>query len=990
MLEELEGRALPSASSPILLDLGNAISPVQQGYTQVPLVKYSPDLGFGWTTLKEVRAADQGSRTDDLQRDFHFGRTEGTFLVDVPNGTYDVTAVMGVRWKNFDQVDLYAQGQKVASNLTSAVSEFLRPTFRVNVTDGQLNLRIVDTGGQTQYFVLNGLEIRPVDVTPPTISINNVSVTEGNSGTTLATFTVSLSHAYTDAVTVDYATADGSATLRDNDYVQTSGTLTFAPGETSRTFSVAVNGDLHAEGNEDFVVNLSHATNATIDQAQGRATIVDDENLSNTIVIDDSWLSAHGSGSYLLDQAGMTYVLHNDLRTAGTAFVVAAANVTLDLNGHSVTFGDASPVTVTNGGFETGSGRDVPGWDLSGAPSAQLASNTTYLFGNQVLRLSNFSTAQRIVSDPIAIPTIGHTYTATITPAGVNARSTVQLTVIDAVTGAILGTGTSAQTARGFSAVVTFTAATTHAVRLQVDVTPPAGVTDTLDLDQATLTASNDYGIVASRAWGGDIPGFDNLSTEAKSAYKKAANFTVKNGLILQGQGDGYGSTPLYFRSLPGVTVDHVETLATGMDSQSLDATYATGAVTVTNSTFREQIDNISNRMHNYATLKLNNISGTITIENNHLLGSPQIGIMMAANDPQYQVFIRNNEFRSDTVVTNGYAIVLSSVQNFEIANNTIIATSGRGIDLDGYAKALLGHGTVHDNYVDVQENINREYPSGLDATGLRLRNTIDSMGPHADVTISSNTIIARTGSGQLGQAYGVRISYTNINGEMNNAGIALVNNTIKAIVTTTDTTYRAKALVIDRMDAGINMRIANNVLESNDTALALTDSSGSVYGVDLVSNTLKKSTEGPARTFTGILAGYYTREIHDVRIIDTRLAGGATGDIVWSGTGVKDLSVGWLVNVHVTDTLGNPLAGASVQLQDNTGATIYSGTTDANGSASNIVVISTVYRQTTTDRTKITAESRGPQVLVVTVNGTTTTRQTLDITESMDLSVTV
>ena len=73
-----------------------------------------------------------------------------------------------------------------------------------------------------------------------TLSVNDVSVTEGHTGTTLATFTVTLSPANpTQAVTVNYATANGSATAG-SDYAATSGTVTFDPSVTTRTFTVSV------------------------------------------------------------------------------------------------------------------------------------------------------------------------------------------------------------------------------------------------------------------------------------------------------------------------------------------------------------------------------------------------------------------------------------------------------------------------------------------------------------------------------------------------------------------------------------------------------------------------------------------------------------------------------------------------------------------------------------------------------------------------------
>ena len=111
---------------------------------------------------------------------------------------------------------------------------------------------------------------------PPSLRIGDVTVTEGNTGTVAATFTVTLSAASTETITVAYATANGTATAG-SDYQAASGTLTFAPGETSKTITVLVNGDRLAEPNETFVVNLSSPTNATIADGQGVGTIVDDE-----------------------------------------------------------------------------------------------------------------------------------------------------------------------------------------------------------------------------------------------------------------------------------------------------------------------------------------------------------------------------------------------------------------------------------------------------------------------------------------------------------------------------------------------------------------------------------------------------------------------------------------------------------------------------------------------------------------------------------------
>jgi hypothetical protein len=110
----------------------------------------------------------------------------------------------------------------------------------------------------------------------PTLRINDVSRAEFNSGATAFTFIVTLSSASASTVTVNYATANGSA-LAGSDYTATSGTLTFAAGQTSKTITVLVTGDTVVEPNEAFVVNLSGAIGATIFDGQGVGTILNDD-----------------------------------------------------------------------------------------------------------------------------------------------------------------------------------------------------------------------------------------------------------------------------------------------------------------------------------------------------------------------------------------------------------------------------------------------------------------------------------------------------------------------------------------------------------------------------------------------------------------------------------------------------------------------------------------------------------------------------------------
>ena len=103
-----------------------------------------------------------------------------------------------------------------------------------------------------------------------------MAVTEGDTGSIDATFTVTLTPASTQTVTVAWATANGTATAG-SDYVAASGALTFAPGVTSVSIPITIIGDTTYEADQTVLVNLSSATNATIADAQGMLTITNDD-----------------------------------------------------------------------------------------------------------------------------------------------------------------------------------------------------------------------------------------------------------------------------------------------------------------------------------------------------------------------------------------------------------------------------------------------------------------------------------------------------------------------------------------------------------------------------------------------------------------------------------------------------------------------------------------------------------------------------------------
>ena len=132
-------------------------------------------------------------------------------------------------------------------------------------------------GGSTSFGVSNGTLSGGQVVKPiPTLSINDVSTSEGDSGTKTLNFTVTLSAASNLAVTANFATADASATAS-SDYQAAATILSFNPGDTTKIVSITINGDTTNEPDETFVVNLSNPVNTTIGDSQGVGTIINDD-----------------------------------------------------------------------------------------------------------------------------------------------------------------------------------------------------------------------------------------------------------------------------------------------------------------------------------------------------------------------------------------------------------------------------------------------------------------------------------------------------------------------------------------------------------------------------------------------------------------------------------------------------------------------------------------------------------------------------------------
>ena len=191
------------------------------------------------------------------------------------------------------------------------------------------------------------------------ISISDVSITEGNSGTKVATFTVTRTGG-TQAFSVNFATANGTATTGNGDYVVTSGTLQFGANVNTQTISVTINGDGRVEPNETFTVQLSNPTNgATIADGTGIGTIVnDDTNRAPVVTVPSANVAA----------------------TANQAIAASSLFSASDPDGDALTYYLYNNSVSTSGGHWVVNGTVVPNDTMYAVTAAQLA-QTTFVAG---------------------------------------------------------------------------------------------------------------------------------------------------------------------------------------------------------------------------------------------------------------------------------------------------------------------------------------------------------------------------------------------------------------------------------------------------------------------------------------------------------------------------------------------------------------------------------------------------------------------------------
>ena len=474
--------------------------------------------------------------------------------------------------------------QTITVGVLGDVLDEANETFVVNLTV-PVNATVADAQGVGTITDDDGA---------PSLSITDVTVTEGNTGSANAVFTVSLSAASGQTVTVNYATANGTGTAP-QDYTTGSGTLTFAAGVTSQTISVAVAGDLLDEVNETFVVNLTVPVNATLADAQGAGTITDND-ATPTLAIADLTVTEGNTGS---------------ANAVFTVSLSAASGQTVTVNYATANGTATAPQDYTTGSGTVTFAAGVTTQTISVAVAGDLLDevNETFVVNLTVPVNVTIADAQGAgtITDNDATPTLAIT-NVTVTEANTGVTTNAVFTVsLSAVSGQTVtvnyatanATATTPQDYTAGSGTLTFAAGVTSqtitvgvpgdvldeanetfAVNLTVPVNATIAdaqgvgtitdndATPTLAITNVTVTEAN-TGVTTNAVF--------TVSLSAVSGQTVTVNYATANATATTPQDYTAGSGTLTFAA--GVTT---QTITVGVPGDVLDEANETFAVNLT------------------------------------------------------------------------------------------------------------------------------------------------------------------------------------------------------------------------------------------------------------------------------------------------------------------------------------------------------------------------------------------------------------------------
>lgn len=682
-------------------------------------------------------------------------------------------------------------------------------------------------------------------------------------------------------------------------------------------------------------------------------------------------------------------VIDRDLEFDSTAFVIKGSNIVLDLGGRTVKFNNGNFSGVPNRDFEEWSGNSPISWNVtSGSPSPTAA----IYFGTYDL---SFPSGGSIQSSPVGLKG-GKTYLAFAFVKGPEGGAAT-LRVRRASDGVLLAekTMSSSWLSRGYASGgsadgdLRYKSASDISVILELICSGGSG----FRVGMVDIKPAFDYGVTGENyhnaIYHPDInPSWFNGATD---------NITIKNGKLIQGSGQGVRCAGIRF---PGKKwkIENVIIEMNGINTDGILGSYPEAA-SIQSSTIQSTSISVFNRMHGTGGIKLDYPTGATIISDNTLDGMPQMGMWIYGcirDARETSVQITGNRIKQRELVTEGYAIGLSGISNFEIANNLIQPYQGRGILLDAESGCSGGsngtlNGSIHDNQIlNVHEVRNPEYDlSGLECAGLRIRNGGSATQAHKNIRVYRNTISGYTDAERVRRIFGINLTVS-----APEDSIEIYQNEISITASGAERSASAIAFQNSDLTKGNSVRIHNNTLATNGAILQFGGNDGeSAKGLLVEANTFRRLSQ-PAPIGKPFVYGYWVgQEVANIlanNIPETTDVDPAwAANIQFDGSGAKRLIIGrYRLEVQVRGGNGTlPFAGATVTLKDKTGNSLIQKMTDPTGA---VILYSPQVYYSGTDTSVSRTEYPDGEVFSVTVSVPNASPQIASVTMNEGKVITI
>ena len=590
---------------------------------------------------------------------FTLTRTGNTVNPLTVNYQLSGTAIQGTDYSSLNGTATFAPGSTTTTVTVTPTDDLVfegNETVILTVTTG--------TGYNVGTAKTATVTIADNDAIPQ-LSISDIAITEGNSGTKNANFILSLSNPSKQTIRVNYQTVDDDATTANSDYVAKTGTITFTPGQTTQTLPITINGDTVGEINETFSVLLSNAVNATLVKNEGIGTIRNDDLPSVTVTPIYTQATESGvPGIFQLNRVGS---------------ITQSLNVNFSLSGTATNGTDYTAITGTTT-FAAGSSTAI----IVVTPTEDIIFE-----GNETATLSLLTGTGY---------TVGTSNSGTITIADNDTQPGISINDV------ILTEGNSGTKTANFAVTLSNPSAQTITVAYQiVDVTATAGndyITQTETLTFNPGEISKPVSIVIN----GDT------AVESDETFKVSLTTPV-NATIVDGEGIGTITNDDNVVTVTATDATAEETIAgttpnlgvftltrQGVITNSLTANYSiTGSAT--NGTDYTSLTGTATFAANSATTTVtvtptddfifegsDNVILNLSASTDYILGTAQSAtVTIVDNDPQPTLSINDVTLTEGNIGTNtaNFAVTLAnpSAQIVTVGYQTVDVTATAGSD---------------------------------------------------------------------------------------------------------------------------------------------------------------------------------------------------------------------------------------------------------------------------------------------------------------------